>query len=84
MVQWRFIDSRRSHDGYRRSRNRRTRSGRGRHRDSTAKSQLTRSRVRAAWLFLAPMLIVLVLVAGWPLLRTIWFSFTDATLSDLG
>ncbi len=48
------------------------------------KSQLTRSRVRAAWLFLAPMLILLVLVAGWPLARTIWFSFTDANLSDLG
>lgn len=48
------------------------------------KSQLTRSRVRAAWLFLTPMLILLVMVAGWPLLRTIWFSFTDANLSDLG
>ncbi|MBE2294517.1 MAG: sugar ABC transporter permease [Phycisphaerales bacterium] len=47
-------------------------------------SQLTRSRVRAAWLFLAPMLILLALVAGWPLFRTIWFSFTDANLSDLG
>ena len=32
---------------------------------------------------MAPMLIVLALVAGWPLLRTIWFSFTDANLSDL-
>lgn len=29
------------------------------------------------------MLIVLALVAGWPLARTIWFSFTDATLSSL-
>jgi trehalose/maltose transport system permease protein len=48
------------------------------------KSQLTRGRVRAAWLFLTPMLILLVLVAGWPLFRTIWFSFTDANLSDLG
>ena len=36
-----------------------------------------------AWLFLAPMLVVLVLVAGWPLLRTIWFTFTDANLTDL-
>ena len=32
---------------------------------------------------MAPMLIVLALVAGWPLLRTIWFSLTDANLSDL-
>jgi trehalose/maltose transport system permease protein len=46
-------------------------------------SRLTRLRVRSAWLFMAPMLIVLVLVAGWPLLRTIWFGFTDANLSDL-
>jgi trehalose/maltose transport system permease protein len=46
-------------------------------------SRLTRQRVRSAWLFMAPMLIVLALVAGWPLLRTIWFSFTDANLSDL-
>lgn len=47
------------------------------------KSQLTRSRIRAAWTFLIPMLIILAMVAGWPLLRTIWFSFTDANLSDL-
>ena len=47
------------------------------------KSQLTRSRVWSAWLFLTPMLILLVMVAGWPLFRTIWFSFTDANLSDL-
>ncbi len=46
-------------------------------------SELTRSRVGAAWLFLAPMLFLLLLVAGWPLLRTIWFGFTDANLSDL-
>jgi trehalose/maltose transport system permease protein len=39
--------------------------------------------VTAAWLFLTPMLIILVLAAGWPLLRTIWFGFTDADLSDL-
>jgi trehalose/maltose transport system permease protein len=46
-------------------------------------SRLTRSRARSAWLFMAPMLVVLGLVAGWPLLRTIWFGFTDASLSDL-
>ena len=32
---------------------------------------------------LAPTLIVLGIVAGWPLLRTIWFGFTDANLSDM-
>ncbi len=46
--------------------------------------ELSRAKVRAALVFLAPMLAVLALVAGWPLLRTIWFSFTDANLSDLG
>jgi trehalose/maltose transport system permease protein len=40
-------------------------------------SQLTRSRVKAAWLFITPALLVLALVAGWPLMRTIWFGFTD-------
>ena len=44
---------------------------------------LGRARVRTAWLFLAPTLITLALVAGWPLARTIWFSFTDARLDDL-
>ena len=47
------------------------------------RSEMTRQRVRAAWLFLTPMLVVLAVVAGWPLLRTIWFSFTDANLSAL-
>lgn len=46
-------------------------------------SFLTRQRVRSAWLFLTPMIIVLLLVAGWPLVRTIYFSLTDATLSDI-
>jgi trehalose/maltose transport system permease protein len=45
-------------------------------------SRLTRQRVRAAWLFLAPALIVLALVAGWPLLKTIGYGFTDASLID--
>jgi trehalose/maltose transport system permease protein len=47
-------------------------------------SPLERLRVRSAWLFIAPMLAVLALVAGWPLLRTILFSFTNATLVDTG
>jgi trehalose/maltose transport system permease protein len=41
-------------------------------------------RIRAAWRLLAPTLVVLGVVAGWPLLRTIWFGFTDATLADIG
>ena len=46
-------------------------------------SELTLSRVRSAWFFLTPMLIAIALVAGWPLLRTIFLGFTDANLSDL-
>ncbi|HTE55412.1 MAG TPA: sugar ABC transporter permease [Kofleriaceae bacterium] len=42
--------------------------------------RLTRSRVRSAWVFLAPMLVVLAVVAAWPLLRTIWLGFTNANL----
>jgi len=49
---------------------------------STPRSELTRRRIRAAWLFLAPMLVVLALVAGWPLVRTVWFSLTDANLGE--
>jgi trehalose/maltose transport system permease protein len=47
-------------------------------------SQLTRAKVRSAWLFVIPTLAVLALVAIWPLLRTISFGFTDATLRDMG
>jgi trehalose/maltose transport system permease protein len=51
--------------------------------DKPVSSGLTRAKVRSAWLFLSPMLVVLALVAGWPLIRTIYFSFTDATLTNL-
>ncbi len=47
------------------------------------RSQLTRSRTRSAWIFLTPMLVVLALVAAWPLLRTIYFGLTNANLSEL-
>lgn len=43
-----------------------------------------RRTTRTAWIFLAPMLITLLLVAAWPLARTIWFSFTDANINDMG
>jgi len=45
--------------------------------------RLAQRRARNAWLLLTPMLMVLAIVALWPLARTIWFSFTDATLFDL-
>jgi len=37
-----------------------------------------------AWLYCLPAVLVLALVAGWPLARTAVNAFTDATLSDLG
>lgn len=42
-----------------------------------------KEKTKTAWLFVAPMIIVLVLIALWPLCRTIWFSFTDANINDL-
>ncbi|MDB5615108.1 MAG: sugar transporter permease [Devosia sp.] len=47
------------------------------------KSELMQQRVRAAQLFLLPMLLALAVVAGWPLLRSIYFSFTDASLNNI-
>jgi trehalose/maltose transport system permease protein len=48
-----------------------------------ARPMIALQRARTAWLFLAPLIIVLLFVAAWPLLRTIAFSLTDANLSDL-
>jgi trehalose/maltose transport system permease protein len=50
---------------------------------ATGGGTLAEQRVRAAWIFLAPMMVALLLVAAWPLLRTVLFSFTDANLNDL-
>lgn len=50
---------------------------------ATTGSDLVRQRIRAAWLFLAPMMVVLAMVAGWPLIRSIYFSFTDASLTNI-
>ncbi|MCO5102299.1 MAG: sugar ABC transporter permease [Burkholderiaceae bacterium] len=43
---------------------------------------MSADRARAAWLLLAPMLVVLLVVAAWPLARTAHLSLTDATLID--
>ena len=40
-------------------------------------------RRRAAFWFLGPMIIALFCVAAWPLMRTIYFSFTDTSLTNL-
>lgn len=44
---------------------------------------LQQQRVRSAFWFLAPMVIALIAAAAWPLLRTIYFSMTNTTLSSL-
>lgn len=44
---------------------------------------LQQQRVRSAFWFLAPMVIALIAAAAWPLLRTIYFSLTNTTLSSL-
>ena len=41
------------------------------------------SRVKTAWLFLAPMMLLMLVVAVWPLTRSIWFSFTDININDI-
>ena len=41
------------------------------------------SRVKTAWLFLAPMVLLMLVVAVWPLVRSIWFSFTDININDI-
>jgi trehalose/maltose transport system permease protein len=46
-------------------------------------SPVERMRRRAVPMFVLPMAVVLALVAGWPLARTLWFSLTDATLATL-
>lgn len=50
---------------------------------TVATTPAARQRVRSAWVFLAPMLAALALVAAWPLSRTIFFSLTDASLVDM-
>ena len=47
-------------------------------------SVIQKQRRRQAWWLVLPTLIVLAATAGWPLVRTIYFSLTDAQLADLG
>ncbi|MCG5479794.1 carbohydrate ABC transporter permease [Sinorhizobium alkalisoli] len=44
---------------------------------------LQQQRARAAFWFLAPMLVMLFFVAAWPLFRSVYFSFTNVTLNNL-
>ena len=40
-------------------------------------------RTRVAWTFLIPMLLLMALVAGWPLARSVWFSLTETNINDI-
>jgi len=44
---------------------------------------LQQQRVRAAYMFLVPMILMLLIVAAWPLFRSISFSFTDASANTI-
>ncbi|ACM29173.1 sugar ABC transporter permease [Agrobacterium sp. SHOUNA12C] len=45
-------------------------------------ARLARRDHRAAWLFLVPIIVVMLVVALWPLVRTFFFAFTDAYLDN--
>jgi trehalose/maltose transport system permease protein len=49
----------------------------------SAERTLSAARTRSAWLFLSPALAVMLVVAAWPLLRTLWFSLTDADMQNM-
>ena len=52
-------------------------------RSGAQQTGLIRQRTRSAWMFVAPMLIVLAIVALYPLAETIWYGFTDASLNSI-
>ncbi len=52
-------------------------------RKTPPESPIARQRKRAALFFIAPMVTALAATAGWPVARTIYFSFTDATLATI-
>lgn len=56
---------------------------RGSDRRKYERDQSSRYGVLISWLFLSPCILAIVICAGWPLLRTIFFGFTDATLDNL-
>ena len=40
-------------------------------------------RSRTAWVLLAPMLVLMVAVAAWPLARSIWFGLTETNINNM-
>ncbi len=50
----------------------------------TPTDRARRAETRVAWLFVAPLVVILLAVAIWPLGRTVFFAFTDAYLDNPG
>ena len=48
------------------------------------KRSVLQQRARTAWVLVIPALLLLFAIAGWPLLRTFFYSFTDAALDAPG
>lgn len=48
------------------------------------KRSVLQQRARSAWVLVVPALLLLFAIAGWPLLRTFFYSFTDAALDAPG
>ena len=54
----------------------------GRLRETAPTSSWAKARERMAWLFVAPAILVVIVVAIYPLLRTFYLSFTNARLAS--
>jgi trehalose/maltose transport system permease protein len=52
--------------------------------NTQSRLSLSARRGHTAWWLLTPMLAALALAAGWPLVRTVWLSLTDASLAEPG
>lgn len=44
--------------------------------------QTSLKKIKGNWIFLVPCLLCLLISVGWPMIRTLYFSFTDASLDD--
>jgi len=44
--------------------------------------QTSLKNIKGNWIFLVPCLLCLLISVGWPMIRTLYFSFTDASLDD--
>lgn len=45
---------------------------------------MSASTLRVSWLLLLPMLVIMLVVTGFPLVNTLWLAFTDAALTGRG